>query len=207
MHGSSSARRCGSWRHARLALLALVHEEAAVQRQHGPQRGLGHRGGHRGVDHARERHVSRQRGVVEQAGRRRPTTTGSAAAAAGPRRLPGGGLATIATSMRRAVEQLVGRHQMVLRHRLRQCGMPAVALGGRRSRRPAAGSCAASERCSRPSQRVPAPLPRAPARGHRRSCRGRCRPAACRRGAHREAKPHGAHRLARRCLRPARRCR
>ena len=39
----SSARRCGSWLpHAR-ALLALVDEEAAVQGQHRPQRGLGHR--------------------------------------------------------------------------------------------------------------------------------------------------------------------
>ncbi len=49
-----------------LALLPRVGEEAAVQREHGPQRGLRHRIVHRRIDHARQRHVDGNRRVAQQ---------------------------------------------------------------------------------------------------------------------------------------------
>ena len=71
---------------------ARIDEEIALQREHRPQRGLGHRRVHRRVDHARERHVGRQRRRRRAGGRRRPTATGSGAAPASPAALPGGGI-------------------------------------------------------------------------------------------------------------------
>ena len=47
-------------------LLAGIREEAALQVEHGPERGLGHRRTHRRIDHARERHGRGHGRVGEQ---------------------------------------------------------------------------------------------------------------------------------------------
>ena len=99
--------------------------------------------------------------------RRRPTATGSGAGAADRARLPGGGLATIATSMRMRSNSSPWS--------TRWCSGIACAkrdASGRARRRRScrrAADSSAQRRCSRPRSACSHAWPRAPARDRRRS--------------------------------------
>jgi hypothetical protein len=93
-HAHFSAARAGAWACQRASALTFgVGKKAAVQRQHGPQRGLGHGRVHGRVHHARDGHTWGQRGVGQQAVHTRPQALDQAQRGR-PCRQPGGGLAT-----------------------------------------------------------------------------------------------------------------
>ncbi len=55
-----------------VTLLPRIRKEAAMQRQHGPQRGLGHGGTHRRIHHAGNGQLRRDGGIGQQAIHARP---------------------------------------------------------------------------------------------------------------------------------------
>ena len=150
----SSARRCGSWRHARAALLALRRRRsrgAATARPTARSRPS--------PRSARDRPCARsaRRAATWDRSSSRSTPAHSdwiRRSRGRPARLSGGGLATIATSMRVRSNNspAVDAGGRRLGSACAQQPLPLIAARQRRSCRPAAGSCSALARCAAASR-------------------------------------------------------